>query len=98
VYDVDTQCYRGEIKMLRTTVQLEEEQVEWLRSNASARGVSVSQLIREMVNLYRFHIKMTSENQKSKALEAVERFSSEAPDVAEQHDNYLAEAYRKRDC
>lgn len=84
--------------MLRTTVQLEEDQVQWLRANASARGVSVSQLIREMVNFYRFHIEIISENQKSNALEAVGRFSSNATDVSEQHDNYLAEAYRKRDC
>jgi hypothetical protein len=83
--------------MLRTTVKLEEEQVEWLRANASAKGVSVSQLIREMVNFYRFHIEMISENQKSKALEAVGRFSSEAQDVAEQHDNYLSQAYGKRE-
>ena len=71
--------------------------MQWLRANAGARGVSVSQLIREMVNFYRFHIEILSENKKSRALEAVGRFSSEAQDVAEQHDNYLSQVYGKRE-
>ena len=78
--------------MLRVNVQLEEDQMEWLRANASARVVSVSQLIREMINFYRFRIGNFSENRKRKALEAVGRFSSEAPDVSIQHDHYLVEA------
>ena len=56
--------------MLRVNVQLEEDQMEWLRANASARVVSVSQLIREMINFYRFRIGNFSENRKRKALEA----------------------------
>lgn len=69
----------------------------WLRANARARGISVSQLIREMIKFYRFHTEKLSENRKRKALEAVGRFSSEAPDVSIQHDHYLAEAYAKKE-
>jgi hypothetical protein len=83
--------------MLRTTVQLEEDQMEWLRANASARGVSVPQLIRVMINFYRIHTEKFSRNRKRKALEAIGRFSSETPDVSIQHDHYLAEAYAKKE-
>jgi hypothetical protein len=82
--------------MLRTQIQLKEEQMEWLRSKASARGISVSQLIRESIKFYRTHEDHIPENRKRKALEAVGRFSSGASDVSVRHDDYLAEAYVKK--
>ena len=83
--------------MLRTQIQLKEEQMEWLRSKARARGVSVSQLIRESIKFYRTHEEHLPEDRKKKALEAVGRFSSGTADVSERHDDYLAEAYGKED-
>jgi hypothetical protein len=83
--------------MIRTQVQIEENQMEWLRTKASARGVSVSQLIREGIKFYRVHTERLLEDRKRKALEAVGRFSSEAYDVSIQHDHYLAEAYAKKE-
>ena len=83
--------------MLRTQIQLKEEQMQWLRSEARARGVSVSQLIRESIKFYRTHEERIPKDQKRKALEAVGRFSSGASDVSERHDDYLAEAYAKED-
>ena len=83
--------------MLRTQIQLKEEQMEWLRSEASARGISVSQLIRESIKFYQTHAEQVPEDRKRKALEAVGRFSSGTTDVSERHDDYLAEAYRKED-
>ena len=38
--------------MLRTQIQIEEDQIKWLRIRAKERGVSVSQLIREGVEFF----------------------------------------------
>lgn len=81
------------MNMLRTQIQLKEEQMEWLRSKARARGISVSQLIRESIKFYQTHADHIPENRKRKALEAVGRFSSGTSDVSVRHDDYLAEAY-----
>ena len=83
--------------MLRTQIQLKKEQMEWLRSKARARGVSVSQLIRESIEFYQTHEEYLPKDRKRKALEAVGRFSSGTSDVSERHDDYLAEAYGKED-
>jgi Ribbon-helix-helix protein, copG family len=80
--------------MHRTQIQIEEEQMEWLRSKARARGVSLSQLIREGIKFYRAHEEQLPENRKRKALEAVGRFSSGTSDVSERHDDYLVDAYK----
>ena len=83
--------------MLRTQIQLKEEQMEWLRFKASARGISVSQLIRESIKFYRAHEEQLPKNRKRQALEAVGRFSSDTSDVSMRHDDYLVEAYAKED-
>lgn len=83
--------------MLRTQIQLEEEQMEWLRVKARARGVSVSQLIREGIKLYRIHEERLPDNRKRKALDAVGHFSSGTSDISVRHDDYLAEAYGEED-
>ncbi len=78
--------------MIRTQIQIEEDQIEWLREEARARGVSVSQLIREGVALFRAREERFPEDKKKRALAAVGRFSSNVSDVSERHDDYLAEA------
>jgi hypothetical protein len=83
--------------MLRTQVQIEEDQMVWLRAKAKAKGVSVSQLIREGIHFYRIHEERFPENRKRKALDAVGRFASRASDVSVRHDDYLAEAYGEED-
>jgi len=81
--------------MIRTQIQLEEEQMQWLKEKARERGVSISQLIREGVSFFRSHQERFPEDKKSRALAAVGRFSSNLSDVSERHDDYLAEAYEK---
>ena len=80
--------------MLRTQIQIEEDQIQWLRDKAKQRGVSVSQLIREGVEFYRKHEDRLPENQKRKALAAIGRFSSGLSDTSEKHDDYLAKAFQ----
>ena len=81
--------------MIRTQVQLKEDQVEWLRHKARERRVSISELIREGIELLKAREGKVPEERKRKALELVGRFSSGVGDVSLRHDEYLAEAYRK---
>jgi hypothetical protein len=81
--------------MIRTQIQLEEEQIEWLKAKARKRGVSVSQLIREGVQLFRAYEERFPEDKKKRALAAIGRFSSDVHDVSERHDDYLAEAFKE---
>lgn len=81
--------------MIRTQIQIEEEQIKWLREEARARGVSVSQLIREGVAFFRAREERVPEDKKERALAAIGRYSSDVSDVSERHDDYLAEAFSK---
>jgi len=81
--------------MVRTQIQVQEDQLNWLRVEASARGVSVSQLIREGIALFRAREERFPEEKKKRGLAAVGRFSSNLSDVSERHDDYLAEAFVK---
>ena len=80
--------------MIRTQVQIGEDQIKWLRSKARDRGVSVSQLIREGIDLYRHREDRLPMEKKKKALAAVGQFSSGRADISIQHDEYLAKAYK----
>jgi hypothetical protein len=77
--------------MLRTQIQLEEDQMEWLRAEARARGVSVSQLIREGLAFFRAYEERHPADKKKRALAAIGRFASDASDVSMRHDDYLAD-------
>jgi len=79
--------------MVRTQIQIEEDQVRWLRERAKGRGVSVSQLIREGVDFYRKYEDRFPEDQKKKALAAIGRYASGVSDISEKHDDYLAKAF-----
>ena len=65
--------------MIRTQIQVYEEQLRWLKRQALAHGVSMSQVIRDCVDHYRTSIEHTRNLriQKEKALAAVGSFSSE---------------------
>ncbi len=80
--------------MLRTQIQIEENQIKWLKDKAKERGVSVSQLIREGVEFYRKNEDRLPEDQKKKALAAIGRYASGVSDISEKHDEYLAQAFR----
>ena len=79
--------------MVRTIVQLTEEQSARLRERAKDEGVSVAELVRRGVD----HILSTQsrdEEIRKRALSAIGFISDgEAPDLAVDHDRYLAEVY-----
>ena len=79
--------------MVRTQIQLEEDQMQWLKQKALEKGVSISQLIREGLAVYRASEDRLPEDRKKRALAAVGRFESTISDISEKHDTYLSEAF-----
>jgi hypothetical protein len=81
--------------MIRTQVQLTETHMHMLKRLATERRVSIAALIRESVDLLiRTAGLVDEEERRRRALEAAGRFHSGQPDLAAEHDRYLAEAYR----
>ena len=82
--------------MIRTQIQLTDEQYNSLREHARDRGVSMAEIIREGVQLYLRQSNFASmEVRKRRALEVCGKFRSGLGDLAEEHDRYLDEAYTK---
>ena len=78
--------------MIRTQVQLTEEQAQALKNLASARQVSVAELIRQSVDtLIRSSGAIDAEERRRRAIAAAGRFRSGASDISAKHDEYLAE-------
>ena len=79
--------------MIRTQIQFEEEQLMWLRKESKARGVSISQLVREGVSFFQKQNKLVPYEKKKAAVAAIGHFSSGCGDISENHDKHLAEIY-----
>lgn len=81
--------------MVRTQVQLTEQQMKALRRIAGSNGRSIADLIREGVDLYlSSQLRPSREEQIARALRFVGKFASGRSDISTEHDRYLAEAYR----
>jgi hypothetical protein len=84
----------GARKMIRTQVQLTEEQARTLKILAVERESSVAELIRQSVDIFiRSTAGVTMETRRQRAIAAAGRFRSDKSDVSTDHDEYLAEAY-----
>ncbi|MGH9489062.1 MAG: ribbon-helix-helix protein, CopG family [Terriglobales bacterium] len=83
--------------MVRTQIQLTEEQARKLKRLAAARGQSLAQLIRLSVDalLAQPAVEITPEERRRRALAIVGRFHSGVSGITADHDRYLAEAYRR---
>lgn len=77
--------------MIRTQIQLSEEQANRLREAAARRGVSMAYLIRESVD--RYLADAAGEVKREAARKLIGRFRSGVTDLARKHDKYLEEAY-----
>ncbi len=79
--------------MVRTQVQFTEEQLAAVRDIANQEGVSISQVVREGVNLLlRERRGPNREELVRRSLEGVGLFRSGTGDLAARHDEYFAEA------
>jgi metal-responsive CopG/Arc/MetJ family transcriptional regulator len=88
-------CYHD--GMVRTQVQLTEEQAARLKAKAREEGTSLAELVRRAVD----RLLLEEENggyeeRMRRALLAVGRFASGARDVSEAHDRYLEEGFGLR--
>jgi len=82
--------------MIRTQVQLTEQQASSLRRIAAETGRSVADLVREGVDLYLDATKgPPREELVRRALSAIGKYSSGLKDVSVNHDRYLAEDFLK---
>lgn len=81
--------------MMRTQIQLPEEQYSLLREKAHRQRTSISNLIRRGVVWVLNEESRSSLDKKKRALLAAGRFQSQEKDVSEEHDRYLSEIYRK---
>ena len=80
--------------MVRTQIQLTEEQSQALKQLASERRVSVAELIRQATeNLLRESLTRDRAELKRRALAAAGRFRSGEKDLSTRHDDYLARIY-----
>lgn len=80
--------------MIRTQIQLTEEQARSLKRLASEQQVSVAELIRQSVDHFvRASQGPSTEERKLRAIAAVGRYRSGCSDLSEEHDSYLEESY-----
>ncbi len=80
--------------MIRTQIQLKEEQSARLRQIAAAEGVSVAELIRQSIDAYlQTWAEPSYEDMVRRALTVVGKYAGGMADMAENHDRYLAEIY-----
>lgn len=80
--------------MIRTQVQLTEDQAQTLKMLAAEQGRSVAELIRQSVEeLIRRTAGISMDERRRRAIAAIGRFHSGRKDISTHHDDYLAEAY-----
>ena len=82
--------------MVRTQIQLTEEQVKALKKIALSRHLSIAEIIRQAVDIViRTNTMVDIEERRKRAIDIVGRFSSGKRDISRKHDTYLAEAFGK---
>ena len=80
--------------MVRTQIQLSEDQVVALKRIAASQHKSMAAVIRQAVDLFaRLGETADQKQPRERALRAAGRFKSGTHDLAEKHDDYLAEAF-----
>lgn len=79
--------------MVRTQIQLTDEQYASLKKLAEERKVPMAELVRMSVDhLLRSSVWVSDEERRRRALDVVGRFNSGRGDLSEKHDDYFVEA------
>ena len=82
--------------MVRTQVQLTEDQLDTLRQLSATTGRSIADLVRQGVEYYLSTQQHGGrEQQIERARRVAGKFSSGSSDGSSQHDRHLADAFRK---
>jgi len=79
--------------MIRTQIQLTEEQARELKALAAEQGISLAELIRRRLS-ERGRVTLDAEARKRRVLTLAGRYHSGRTDVSSEHDRHLAEAFR----
>ncbi len=80
--------------MIRTEIELTEEQSKALERLAHKDNVPIAEVIRRSIDDYiATHIELSMEEKKRRALSVVGMFDSGLPDLGVNHDKYLEEIY-----
>ena len=80
--------------MVRTQILLTVEQAARLHELAVSEGKSMAELVRQGVDyVLQSRLLATREERQQWALSVVGQFSADTPDLAHEHDRYLAEGY-----
>ncbi|MBI4843671.1 MAG: ribbon-helix-helix protein, CopG family [Nitrospirae bacterium] len=80
--------------MVRTQIQLTEEQAKGLKKIAASRHLSVAELIRRSVDvILKTSTIVDSDERYKRAMGTAGRFSSGKKDISGKHDKYLGEAF-----
>lgn len=78
--------------MIRTQIQLTEEQSQILKRLASLRKVSVAELIRQGIDFFlKVAAPVSPDKRKKSALDVVGKFQSGLGDLSTKHDDYFAQ-------
>lgn len=81
--------------MVRTQIQLAEQQVTILKQLAALQHTSMAELIRRAVDMFTASSDARSlQERRQRALAATGQFRSGSSDLSARHDDYLAEAYK----
>jgi hypothetical protein len=82
--------------MVRTQIQLTDDQAKMVKKLAMARGVSIAEFIRQAVEgIIHSSPAMDREERVKRAREIVGKFSSGKSDISRKHDAYLEAAYKQ---
>jgi ribbon-helix-helix CopG family protein len=80
--------------MIRTQVQLTDNQLKALRHASAETGKSIAELIRQGVDQYLAGRNEPSREERiDRAIRAAGKFASGLADISVNHDKYLAEAF-----
>jgi Arc/MetJ-type ribon-helix-helix transcriptional regulator len=80
--------------MVRTQIQLTDEQAARMKSMAAKKGTSMAELVRQAIDILLAKGADRSDSDlRSRALQAAGRFHSGRHNVARNHDGYLAEDF-----
>jgi len=81
-------------QMVRTQVQLSEDQARRVKQLAAAQHVSIAEIVRRSVDLYVGQNGDTDlAERRRRALAVVGKYAADVPDLGRNHDKYLAEAF-----
>jgi len=80
--------------MIRTQIQITEEQAASLRAMSAERRQAVAELVRMSIDSFlQKEVGISRERKRARAKSAAGRFASSLADVSAEHDKYLAEAF-----